>query len=50
MCRSDGKLPLLQERACSMEKEEPHSQFVGDLDGVHPYRKAIASEKAPYEC
>ena len=47
MSCSDGKSPLLQERACPTEKEDPHSQFVGDLDGVHPYRKARASEKAP---
>ena len=44
-----GNPPLRHERACSTVKEDPHSQWRGMLEGVHPYMyfSARASLNAP---
>ena len=42
-----GKPPFGQERACSTEKLEPHAQVDGTREGCQPYRRTIASLKAP---
>ena len=47
LCLIDGKPPLGQDRACSMEKETPQEHLEGSLSGVQPYRNAKESWKAP---
>ena len=47
LCLMMGNPRLGHERACSTVKEDPHSQWRGMLEGVHPYLSARASLNAP---
>ena len=47
LCLRIGKPPRGQDRACSTEKDVPHSQLDGVLLGGQPYLRAIASRKSP---
>ena len=45
--RIDGNPPREQERACSIVKFTPQTQFVAVFGGHHPYLRARASINAP---
>ena len=47
LCLMEGNPPLAHERACSTANFLPHAHVVGILGGVQPYRRAMASWKAP---
>ena len=47
LCQIAGNPPVGQWRECSTVKEAPQTQFDRSLGGVHPYRRHMASRKAP---
>ena len=47
LCQMMGNPSFGQERTWSTVKEDPHSQWRGMLEGVHPYLSARASLNAP---
>ena len=47
LCLRVGKPPLLQDKACSTVNLLRHTHSVGSSLGIQPYRRAIASQKAP---